>query len=117
MPGKCKRLTLAAGSKACCWNAAPSSTALSMGRIIKYGTVPIVRATGGLADTVVDATPANLAAGKATGFAFVVFTAQAFFDTVKRAVAMYRDEPGPWLALMRNGMRQDWSWDRSAAEY
>jgi starch synthase len=84
---------------------------------LKYGTVPIVRATGGLTDTVVDATPANLAAGTATGFRFVIYTAQAFFDTVKRALTMFREQPAQWLALQRNGMRQDWSWNRSAAEY
>ncbi len=84
---------------------------------LKYGTVPIVRATGGLADTVVDATPANCAAGKATGFSFLIYTAQAFFDTVKRALAIYRDQPEQWLSLQQAGMRQDWSWGRSAAEY
>ncbi|HWY87396.1 MAG TPA: glycosyltransferase, partial [Gemmataceae bacterium] len=84
---------------------------------LKYGTVPIVRATGGLTDTVVDATPANLAAGTATGFRFIIYTAQAFFDTVKRALTMFREQPVQWLALQRNGMRQDWSWNRSAAEY
>ncbi len=84
---------------------------------LKYGTVPIVRATGGLADTVTDATPANCAARTATGFSFVVYTAAAFFDTVKRALAMYRTQPQQWLALQQYGMRQDWSWHRSAAEY
>ena len=84
---------------------------------LKYGTVPIIRVTGGLADTVVDATPENRAAGKATGFAFVLYTAKAFFDTVKKALTMYRDQPEQWLALQRTGMRQDWSWGRSAAEY
>jgi starch synthase len=84
---------------------------------LKYGTVPIVRATGGLADTVADATPANCAAGTATGFSFVIYTAAAFFDTVKRALTMYRTQPAQWLALQQTGMRQDWSWHRSAAEY
>jgi starch synthase len=79
--------------------------------------VPIVRATGGLADTVVDATPANLTAGTATGFTFVVYSARAFLETVTRALAMFRDQPAQWLNLQRTGMRQDWSWDRSAAEY
>ena len=84
---------------------------------MKYGTVPVVRATGGLADTVVDATPENLAAGKATGFQFVPYTPQALQEAVERALALYRGRPEWWLALARNGMRQDWSWDRSAAEY
>ncbi len=84
---------------------------------LKYGTVPIVRATGGLADTVVDATPQNLAAGKATGFTFLPYTAAAFLTTVEKALHLYRQDPNTWLALQRTGMRQDWSWNRSAAEY
>ena len=84
---------------------------------LKYGTVPIVRATGGLADTVTDATPENRASGRATGFSFVVYSPEAFFDTVVRALTMFRREPGQWLKLQQTGMRQDWSWGRSAAEY
>jgi starch synthase len=84
---------------------------------MRYGTVPVVRATGGLADTIIDSTPATLAAGTATGFRFDPPWPGAFRDTVGRAVALYRDRPADWLRLMQNGMRQDWSWDRSAAEY
>jgi starch synthase len=91
---------------------------------LKYGTVPVVRATGGLADTVADATsarrplsPEGRGEGAATGFAFVVYSAPAFLEAVRRAIAMYRDQPGQWLELQRAGMRQDWSWNRSAAEY
>src|SRR5439155_3272703 len=84
---------------------------------LKYGTVPLVRATGGLVDTVVDATPENLAAGTATGFAFVPYTARAFLDTAERAMTMFRSEPKRWLTLQQTGMRQDWSWSRSAAAY
>jgi starch synthase len=84
---------------------------------LKYGTVPVVRATGGLADTVVDYTPEKLAAGQATGFTFVPFTVASFLATVQRALDLYHHHPEIWLRLMRNGMRQDWSWDRSAAEY
>jgi starch synthase len=84
---------------------------------LKYGTVPVVRATGGLADTIVDATEANLAAGRATGFSFLANYPGAFLSTVERALDMYRDRPDQWLQLMKTGMRQDWSWDHSAAEY
>jgi starch synthase len=84
---------------------------------LKYGTVPVVRATGGLADTVVDATPAALAAGTATGFSFGPYTPSAFLEAVRRAVEMYRGPPDRWLQVAQTGMRQDWSWDRSAAEY
>jgi starch synthase len=84
---------------------------------MKYGTVPVVRTTGGLADTVTDCTPQTLAAGTATGFRFDPPWPGAFRDAVLRAVAMYHEDPDGWRRLMHNGMRQDWSWDRSAAEY
>ncbi|MBI3409671.1 MAG: glycogen synthase GlgA [Planctomycetes bacterium] len=84
---------------------------------LKYGTVPVVRATGGLVDTVVDATEVHLAAGTATGFAFVPYTAEAFLGAIKRAVTMFRDRPEQWRSLQRTGMQQDWSWNRSAAAY
>jgi starch synthase len=84
---------------------------------LKYGTVPVVRATGGLCDTVVDATPQRLLDGTATGFVFVAQTPAAFLSTVERALEVFRHPPELWLRLMRNGMYQDWSWQRSATEY
>lgn len=84
---------------------------------MKYGTPPVVRATGGLADTVVDCTPETLAAATATGFRFVPCTADALLGALDRALDLYRHHPGAWLQTQRTGMRQDWSWDRSAAEY
>ena len=84
---------------------------------LRYGTVPIVRATGGLSDTVVEATPERVEDGTATGFTFVAMTATAFLATVERALALYTSQPDRWLRLVKNGMRQDWSWRRSAAEY
>ena len=84
---------------------------------LKYGTAPVVRATGGLADTVADATPERLDKGTATGFAFIPDAPDAFVGTVQRAVTLYRDHPERWLQLLQTGMRQDWSWQRSAAEY
>ena len=84
---------------------------------LRYGTVPVVRATGGLADTIVDCTPENLAAGKATGFSFTAYIPAAFSHAIDRAVTLYRENPQKWLEIMRTGMRQDWSWDRVAAEY
>jgi starch synthase len=77
----------------------------------------VVRATGGLADTVTDATPETLAAGTATGFRFAAHTGEALREAVLRALDVYRDHPDCWRRLMLTGMRQDWSWDRSAAEY
>jgi starch synthase len=84
---------------------------------LKYGTVPVVRATGGLADTVTDCTPETLSAGTATGFSFLPHTAAALRATLERALELYRGQPAKWLQVVRTGMRQDWSWDRSAAEY
>jgi len=84
---------------------------------LRYGALPIVRATGGLADTVTDATEANLAAGKATGFAFVTYAPEAFLEAIDRAHAMYTKNRTQWRAMQRTAMLQDWSWRRSAAEY
>jgi starch synthase len=84
---------------------------------LKYGTVPVVRATGGLADTITNCTPETLAAGTATGFTFVAYTPDALQGAVGRALDVYRDSPEKWLVLMRTGMGQDWSWDRIAVEY
>ena len=84
---------------------------------MKYGTPPVVRATGGLADTVTDYTPEALASGQATGFRFIPYSPEGLLDAVRRALGLYRDRPDDWLRLARNGMRQDWSWGRSAREY
>jgi starch synthase len=84
---------------------------------LRYGAVPVVRATGGLADTVVDACPATLAAGTATGFTFGPPAASFFWEAVQRALACYRQRPQEWWQLVRTGMTQDWSWDRSAQAY
>ena len=79
---------------------------------LRYGTVPIVRATGGLNDTVED-----VAAGESgTGFKFRDYTPDALVSTVRRALSAYRD-PAGWAAIEQRGMRQDHSWDASAAEY
>ena len=84
---------------------------------MKYGTPPVVRATGGLADTVTDCTPEALASGQATGFRFIPYSAEALLEAVRRALDLYRSRPDDWLRLAQNGMRQDWSWQRSAREY
>jgi starch synthase len=84
---------------------------------LRYGTLPVVRATGGLADTVTDTTPETLAAGTATGFSFVAQTWEALRDTTLRALALYRERPADWRRVMATAMRRDWSWGRSAAEY
>jgi starch synthase len=84
---------------------------------LKYGTVPVVRRTGGLADTVTDATPDTLTAGTATGFAFGPPEAEAMLEALRRALICYHEEPRTWLQIQQTGMRQDWSWGKSAEEY
>jgi starch synthase len=65
----------------------------------------------------VDATPENLADGSATGFSFVPYTPTAFREAIDRCLRLYRYKPTHYEKLQQAGMRQDWSWDRSAAEY
>ncbi len=84
---------------------------------MRYGTPPVVRATGGLADTVVDTTPLTLTDGSATGFRFAAYSAEALQEAIERALKLFRTDREAFLQVVRNGMRQDWSWDRSAAEY
>ena len=83
---------------------------------MRYGTIPIVRATGGLADTVTDAA-GDRDDGVANGFTFSDYSARALVGCVRRAVALYRDDPERTLALRRNGMRADLSWRSRAGEY
>ncbi len=82
---------------------------------LKYGTIPIVHRTGGLADTVVDATPEALAKHLATGICYQPSTADALARAIERAVALYHSEH--WQNLQHAGMTQDFSWERSAAAY
>ena len=84
---------------------------------MKYGTPPVVRATGGLADSVVGTTQETLLKGTATGFSFVAYTGSALYETVKQAVGLYRDRPKDFQKVIRSAMQQDWSWIRSAGEY
>jgi len=83
---------------------------------MRYGTVPIVRRIGGLADTVVDISPATSTKRTATGFLFDEYTAAALVEAVQRAVSVFRHQ-ALWPRLMRTGMRKDFSWDRSARAY
>jgi starch synthase len=80
---------------------------------LKYGTVPIVRATGGLDDTIEQWDPRS---GKGTGFKFAEYTGEALLGTVKHALSDFRDKES-WQVLMRNGMAKDFSWASAAREY
>ena len=82
----------------------------------RYGTVPIVRNTGGLADTVTDTTTATLAAKTATGFSFNAATSGALLEAVERALGYYR-QPDVWQQLICTGMKLDFSWKHSAQLY
>ncbi|HUF10316.1 MAG TPA: glycosyltransferase, partial [Rhodothermales bacterium] len=78
-----------------------------------YGTVPIVRKTGGLADTVFDY---HEFAGHGNGFSFVDFASHALLDAVKRACALFRDRDA-WRQIQTRGMKGNFSWKRSAERY
>jgi starch synthase len=80
---------------------------------LRYGTLPVVRAVGGLADTVRNYGPGNAAA---TGFVFRDYTGPALLEALGRALALYR-EPERWRAVQRVAMSEDNSWDHSAQEY
>ena len=84
---------------------------------LRYGTVPIVRHTGGLADTIVDVTPETLSNGTATGFHFYKTTATALWKTVERALDFYQHSRSHWQRLAITGMQQDLSWSTSAEHY
>jgi starch synthase len=83
---------------------------------LKYGTVPVVRATGGLVDTVVNATDETMANRTATGFSFEDYTSLALAETLERACRAYLEKP-LWNQLIETGMQQDWSWRHSAKQY
>ena len=82
----------------------------------RYGTPPIVHATGGLVDSVVDCTPDTLTSGTATGFKFAAPTISSLLGAIERCVAAFRNLP-TWQALQREGMGRDFGWDRAAKDY
>ncbi len=87
---------------------------------LKYGTVPIVRETGGLADTIVGhGSPAAPGAesSPANGFSFQEYSPLALSETLRRACDLFRLHPEEWKKLIETGMQQDWSWGRSAKKY
>jgi starch synthase len=83
---------------------------------LAYGTPPVVRRTGGLADSVHDTTADGLASGQATGFVFEHANTEEFLASIRRAMTLYRDKKS-WLRLQQNGMKHDFSWTPSAKRY
>jgi len=83
---------------------------------LAYGCVPVVARTGGLADTVIDANEAAVAAGVATGVQFAAVTPDGLSQALRRTMALYA-RPDCWTSLQKQGMRADFSWTRSGARY
>jgi len=83
---------------------------------LRYGTLPLVALTGGLADTVINASPAALSAKVATGIQFFPVTSQSLSNAFVRLCDLFK-QPKIWKAMQRNAMKQNVGWDASAAEY
>ena len=83
---------------------------------LRYGSVPVVRAVGGLVDTVVDANDRTLADGTATGFHFRDYSSEAFLSALQRALRLHSREDA-WGRVVERGMSRDWSWEKSARRY
>jgi starch synthase len=82
----------------------------------RYGTPPVVHATGGLADSVIDTDPRRLSGSSATGFVFRDLTSQALLVAILRAQVLYYKKSA-WEMIMKNGMREDFGWESSARQY
>ena len=80
---------------------------------LRYGTVPVVRATGGLDDTISQFDPRTL---QGNGFKFEAYNGKALLESLRQALRVFR-EPKAWRALQLNGMGQDFSWKTPAAAY
>jgi starch synthase len=83
---------------------------------LRYGTLPAVFKTGGLADTVIDANAATLKDGTANGFVFDIPDVKAFLNMIRRALDLYR-QPAQWRRVQQTGMRQSFDWAESARHY
>lgn len=82
----------------------------------RYGTPPVVHATGGLKDSVTDSTPANLSAKTATGFMFSPLTGEKLLEACRRSADLYRNRRS-WRQLQKSGMARDFSWETTATRY
>ncbi len=81
---------------------------------MRYGTLPIVRETGGLKDTVI---PYDYTTGQGTGFTFYSYNAYDLLNAIERAVGMYRDYKEDWFKIVNNAMKQDFSWENISLRY
>jgi starch synthase len=84
---------------------------------LRYGTIPLVHRTGGLADTVTDCNPQTVESGSATGFVFGDYSYDSLRNCVESALNVYSQDTSLWGTLVERGMQQDWSWANSAAQY
>jgi len=87
-----------------------------LGQIIslRYGTIPIVRSTGGLAETIIDYNADNL---NGNGFSFINFSSEDMLDAIDRAICVYNEKPEEWQELIVRALKTDFSWNRSAKKY
>ncbi len=83
---------------------------------LRYGTIPVVHATGGLADTVINTTTETLADGTANGFSFQEDNMDQFSNCLNSALWTYYQKE-TWKTLVERAMQEDWSWKKSAQEY
>jgi starch synthase len=83
---------------------------------LRYGCVPVAARTGGLADTIIDANEAALAAGVATGFLFDEVTPEGLTHAIRRAISLFGDRAA-WRVMQKRGMKADFSWTRSGRHY
>lgn len=84
---------------------------------LKYGSVPIAHSTGGLVDTIRDASAEHLQQQAATGFRFEDYSLDGLERTLNRAIGFYLHNPSQWAQIVYTGMLDDWSWERSAKRY
>jgi starch synthase len=84
---------------------------------LRYGALPLVRRTGGLADTVVDSNAQSMMDSTATGFVFKEPNSWILGETIGRACQLYRQEPKAWARIQRHAMAQDFGWEAAAREY
>ncbi len=84
---------------------------------MRYGTIPIGRKTGGLADSITNATPSTIKSGAGTGLVFEEYSGRRMLDAITRAIKLYKANPQAWAKLVHNAMEKDFSWTASAEEY